>query len=148
MIAFAVYYNATRRIRTTSSTVMRAASLAFACMPKLGCPLCWPVLAAVCSFTGLRFSLLDPMITECIALAVLAVFVSSLKRHRITPHAGVAITSLLTTLLYRVFTMPHWVGYAGFAGILVSVEWSVFARKSLSAGMNNAVAANEDGYCC
>ena len=76
---------------------------------KLGCPLCWPVLAGICNVVGLRFSLLDRTITVFTALCVLALLIPVLRQRRMTPHGGLALVSLLVVLIYRLLAMPPWV---------------------------------------
>ena len=107
--------------------LVRTASIGFAFLPKFGCPLCWPVLAGICNLVGLRFSLLDRTITVFTALCLLALFIPVLRQRRMTPHTGLAIASLLTILIYRLFAMSPWIGYAGGVGMLFTALWSVLA---------------------
>lgn len=110
------------------SALVRAATLVFACIPKVGCPLCWPLLAGACSFLGLPFSLLNPIITACTALALVATVVSVLKRRSSTLRSGLAIASLLAIFVFRVWALTPWVGYAGGAGMLAIAAWGMLER--------------------
>lgn len=107
--------------------LVRAASIGFAFLPKLGCPLCWPVLAGICNLVGLRFSLLDRAITVFTALCVLALLIPVLRQRRMTPHGALTLVSLLVILIYRLLAMPPWVGYAGGMGMLFTALWSLLA---------------------
>ncbi len=108
---------------------LRAGTLALACIPKFGCPLCWPVLTGVCSLLGLPFSLLNPIITACTALALVAVVVSVLTERSPTPRSGLAIASLLAIFVGRVWALPPWVGYAGAAGMLAIASFNMLSRR-------------------
>src|SRR5208283_4569147 len=93
-------------------------SIAFAFLPKLGCPFCWPILAGMCSFLGLPFSLLNPILTASTAVAAVAVVGLMLRDRRVTGHASVMAVSLFAILAFRLGWMSPGVGYLGGAGLL------------------------------
>lgn len=120
-----------------SPALVRAASMVFACIPKFGCPLCWLLLAAACSFLGLPFSLLNPIIAACTAFALVAVVLSVLTERNPTPRSGLAIASL-AIFVARVWALPPWVGYAGGAGMLVTAACGCSAEESTVRERNAA----------
>jgi len=121
-------------------------SIAFAFLPKLGCPFCWPILAGICSFLGLPFSLLNPILTASTASATVAVIGLMLRERRITGHASVMAVSLLAILACRLGWMTPWVVYLGGAGLLGAASWSlVVARRDLLPA--KASLSAESGSC-
>lgn len=118
---------------SVSSAPARAATLIFACIPKFGCPLCWPFLAGACSFLGLPFSLLNPIITACTALALVATVGTVLVKRSATLRSGLAIASLLSIFVCKVWVLPPWVGYAGSAGLLAVAVWGTRERRDLAS---------------
>ena len=121
-------------------------SIAFAFLPKLGCPFCWPILAGICSFLGLPFSLLNPILTASTAAATVAVIGLMLRERRITGHASVMAVSLFAILACRLGWMTPWVVYLGGAGLLGAASWSlVVARRDLLPA--KASLSAESGSC-
>lgn len=100
---------------------LRAATLAFGCMPKLGCPLCWHAIAAVCGLFGLEFSALNPIITGAMVVTAVATLSAALRTGRFTASSTLLFASVFVMLAYRIWDLPVCVGYAGSLGILLSM---------------------------
>src|SRR5271166_2756452 len=78
----------------------------FAFLPKLGCPLCWPVLASVCSFLGLPFWLVNPILTAFTTVAAAATIGWIVRERKITRCSSLMAGALLTILAYRLGGLP------------------------------------------
>lgn len=83
-----------------SPHITRSGVLTIALVPKLGCPLCWPMLAAVSSFLGIRFAILNQALLIINAAALLIVLKLILQR-RCGPACTVASAVLAAALSYR-----------------------------------------------
>jgi hypothetical protein len=101
-------------------------TLCMALVPKIGCPLCWPVLAALCNIVGVRAQVFDFLLT---VITLLALATCSILLAREPGERGptvLAITSLVAVLFYRIFDVPPAFCYVGSFGLLVSFAWSTF----------------------
>jgi hypothetical protein len=108
------------RPRWWSLRTVSSCPLLLALMPKIGCPLCWPVLGALLGAAGLPLSLIDP---ACLWLSTL-LFVAAcvcwlfLPAHRTT--WSLLAGSSLATVVYRVAAPGQGaLVFAASAGIFV-----------------------------
>jgi hypothetical protein len=113
-----------------SGRALGPVSILFAFLPKLGCPLCWPVLASVCSFLGLPFSSLNPILTAFTAITAVVVIGLMVQERKIRGYAGLMAGSLLTILAYRLGGSPPWFGYLGGVGMLGAAAWNFISSPS------------------
>lgn len=99
-----------------------------ACAPKLGCPLCWPALATLCSMLGVPFLYLNRITLAMTLLALAFCLPACLLRRdfRNGPLALVA-ASLVLSALYRCVGLPELFGYAATLGVLSAAVWNIFA---------------------
>lgn len=96
----------------------QASTILLALMPRLGCPLCWPVLAALLGAFGLHVTALNGVLSIIAAAALLFSCIGVVRgsANRLQ-FAGLAIASALM-LGFRVALLPPLAGYAA-AGIVL-----------------------------
>jgi len=110
--------------RTAISTRMPPSSLArrlpvlAACIPKVGCPLCYPALAALCSLCGLPFATLNPLLIGVTLLGIALLLITAVSRHTFSWPSGLLVAGLFTNLGARFWAVPVWFGYVAAALVL------------------------------
>jgi hypothetical protein len=80
--------------------ITRSGLLVMALVPKLGCPLCWPALAALCGLLGVRFVVLDEAFLLMNVLGLLFAF-KLILRQGSGAVAVVSVALLSASLSYR-----------------------------------------------
>ena len=105
-------------------------TLYIALVPKIGCPLCWPVLAAICNIVGVRVQIFNFLLTVITFLALAACSILLVREPSRRGPAVLAIVSLVVVLFYRISDVPPALCYVGSLGLLVSFAWS--ALRSFS----------------
>ena len=105
-------------------------TLCMALVPKIGCPLCWPVLAAVCSLVGVSIQVCNFLLTVITLLALATCSISLVREPSERGPTVLAIASLLLVLFYRVSNAPPALCYLGSFGLLVSFAWGPFRNFS------------------
>ena len=100
------------------SSLARGLPMLAACMPKLGCPLCWPALAALCSLCGLPFTMLNPLLIGITLLAIALLLITAIVRHTFSWPSGILLAGLSASLGARCWTAPVWVAYVATALVL------------------------------
>jgi len=115
-----------------TSKLARALPLLVACMPKLGCPLCWPVLAALCSLLGLPYAALNPVLIGAAVAAIAVLLISACVRQRFRWPSGLLLAGLVATLGTRLWASPAWVGYAAAASVLTAVVAEFLLSRHLA----------------
>lgn len=98
-------------IRKPPSSLAGKLPVLLACVPKLGCPLCWPALAALCSLCGLPFAVLNPLLLGLTLLAIALLLITAAFRHTFSWPSGLLLAGLLTNLGSRSLEAPVWVAY-------------------------------------
>jgi len=121
--------HAANSIHKPSSPIARGLPLLLACVPKLGCPLCWPALAALCSLCGLPFATLNPLLIGVTLLAIALLLFTAVSRHTFGWSSRLLLTGLLANLGARFWAVPVWVGYIAAALVL-----TVFVAEFLLPG--------------
>ncbi len=128
-----------------------SATVCMICVPKLGCPLCWPLLAALCSLMGVPFHYVDSVLLTLTALALGAcVVVVFRRRGRGCAPLLLAVASLLLIAAFRIFDLAPAVDYAGSFGVAVSIVWHAhrkgFLRARTTAASCPVVAAESSCF--
>jgi hypothetical protein len=120
----------------------RSSLLAVVLVPKLGCPLCWPALAALCSFFGVRFAVLDHAFLLLNAAALL--FAAKLALQQQCGLAcRLAIAALSAALVFRLGAgLLMSIGMGAITALLVFTIRR-FARFHTAAPVPGAVSP-----CC
>jgi hypothetical protein len=108
-------------IRKPPSSLARRLPVLLACMPKLGCPLCWPALAALCSFCGLPFAILNPLLIGITLLAIALLLITAVSRHTFSWSSGLLAAGLSANLGARFWTAPAWVAYVATALVFTAL---------------------------
>jgi hypothetical protein len=121
MTTAAAFHRTPIAVPRATSRLARALPLLVACMPKLGCPLCWPALAALCSLFGLPFAALNPALIGIAVAAIAILLISACVRQTFRWPSGLLLAGLVATLGTRLWTSPPWVGYAAAASVLTAV---------------------------
>lgn len=116
----------------TASKLARALPLLLACMPKLGCPLCWPALAALCSLFGLPFAALNPALIGVAVVAIAVLLISACVRQTFRWPSGLLLAGLVATLGTRLWASPAWVSYAAAASVLTAVVAEFLLSRRLA----------------
>jgi hypothetical protein len=118
------------------------------CVPKLGCPLCWPLLAGLCSVLGVPFHYVDAaLLTLALSALVGCLAVIARRRGRGCGPLLLAAASLLLIVMFRAFDLAVPVNYAGSLGLAASTAWYVmraqhkgFTRARTTAATCSVVA--------
>jgi hypothetical protein len=96
-------------------TLPSIGTLVFALMPKFGCPLCWPILAATLGLFGVRVQGLNSIfIAVAAATVTIALILLRRAQHDRTPFILLAISSTLV-LAYRLALVPAIAAYTAAA---------------------------------
>ena len=93
------------------SPFVRVLPALVACIPKLGCPLCWPALAALCSLCGVPCTILNPLLIGVTLLIIALLLITALSRHSFSLSSGLLLTGLIANLGARLWAAPVWIGY-------------------------------------
>jgi hypothetical protein len=104
-----------------------------ACMPKLGCPLCWPALAALCSLCGVPFATLSPLLIGASVLAIALLLISAALRRGFGWASGLLLAGLCVNLGARLWAVPVWVVYVATALVLTGLVAEFFRPGRLAA---------------
>lgn len=110
------------------SRIATGATVAAALIPKFGCPLCAPLLAAGLGLLGLSLNDIGWLLT---ALAAGCVGIAALMLMRDRPNRAPALFALLSAsfmFAYRLFDMPQGARYLAGAGFAVALFWRAWDR--------------------
>ena len=108
--------------------IAASASLAVALIPKFGCPLCAPLLAAILGILGLSLHTIDWLLT---ALAGSFVCIAVLLLIRDRPNwapAALALAAAVVMLFYRLFNLPESMRYASSAAFALALIWRAWIQ--------------------
>lgn len=103
------------------SPFIRVLSALVACVPKLGCPLCWPALAALCSLCGVPCAALNPLLIGVTLLVIALLLITAALRHIFSLSSGLLLIGLIANLGARLWAAPVWVGYVVAALVLAAL---------------------------
>lgn len=110
------------------------ATLAIALLPKFGCPLCAPLLAAILGMLGLSLHAVGWLLTALSAGFVgVAVFLLVRDRRHCAPPI-LAFVAAIVMLTYRLIDLPEsmrYIGSTAFAAALIWRAWSRMRRQHL-----------------
>jgi len=106
------------------------ATIAAALMPKFGCPLCWPLYAAVFGAIGLPLESVNRGLTLMTAALNLSVLIMFLRSREERAPALLAVVSAATVLAFRLFDLPRATCIAGSAGLVIAILWREVSRRS------------------
>ena len=106
--------------------------LAFALLPKLACPACWPAYAGLLGSLGLGFLIetrwLLPLTAIFLVAAVAALADRAKERHGLVPFGlGVVAASLVLFGKFRLESDPA--TYAGVALLVAASIWNTWPRR-------------------
>jgi hypothetical protein len=116
-------------IHKRPSPFVRVLPALVACIPKLGCPLCWPALAALCSLCGVPCAALNPLLIGVTLLVIVLLLITALSRHSFSLSSGLLLVGLIANLGARLWAAPVWIGYV----VAVLVLTALFVEFLLPA---------------
>lgn len=139
---------ASRRSRRWGDALSGGPALAFAFLPKLVCPACWPAYAAAVSALGLTFLLevryLLPLTAGALALAVGTLARKAKQRRGFGP-AMLAFLSAVAIVVGK-FAADSTVLVYGGAGLFVAAfVWNGWPRRTSASQLINNCPACEPG---
>ena len=111
---------ATTSIRKPPPSLARRLPVLAACMPKLGCPLCWPALS-LCSLCGLPFATLNPLLIGITLLAIVSLLITAVSRHVFSWSSRLLLAGLFANLGTRFWVAPVWLGYVASGLVLTAL---------------------------
>jgi hypothetical protein len=120
--------------RAVSRTVPSIGTLMLALLPKFGCPLCWPVLAATLGLFGLPIKSLNNIVIAITALMLTLALILLLRTKDRAPYILLGISSAFA-LAYRLALLPAVAAYilmALVAAFLVFRQIQHFVRYAPS----------------
>ena len=105
--------------------------LLMALLPKIGCPFCWPVMAAVMGFFGMRVESLNGVFLGFAVVVLLAAFVGYVRsKIRRTYFILIAVSSVIV-IAHRLGLVPAAMAYVAGAGVMAYVLWPRIAKACL-----------------
>jgi hypothetical protein len=108
-----------------------------ALMPKFGCPLCWPVLAATLGLFGLHIESLDKIVIGITALMLTLSLILLLRaKNERTPYLLLGISSAFV-LAYRLALVPAAAAYGVTAVVTIFLVLRRVHRSTKFASSNN-----------
>jgi mercuric ion transport protein len=128
-----------------SSLKMTAIPVMFlALLPKVVCPLCWPLYTGVLGTVGLNFinytPYLMPLLTLFLILTITGLIMSA-RVNKQYKQVYLGIISSVFILLGKVFFETNVLVYSGIAGLMISVIWQ---SRIKSSGNRGSCAVCED----
>ena len=131
------------RCATAQHGVAAGGTLVFALMPKFGCPLCAPVLAAALGVVGVPFEAASWILTMCAAACVaMAAYLVARDWPR-SAAAWFALVAALILLIYRLFPLPDSMRYFGTAAFGAALIWRAWARLRLQRSREVSLSGSE-----
>jgi len=107
--------------------------IAFALLPKLACPACWPAYAGLVSSVGLGFLLdtaqLVPLTVAFLVLSVSALAFRARTRRGFGP-SGVGLIAASLTLLGKFVVDSNAVMYVGIGFLIAASAWNGWPRRT------------------
>jgi len=97
--------------------------LFLALLPKIGCPLCWPAMAAMMGFFGMRVESLNGLFLVVAVVVLVAAFVGYVRRKIRRTHFVLIAVSSATVIGYRLGLVPATMAYVAGAGVMAYVLW-------------------------
>ena len=135
---------------TFNVTGLNAAALPaiiFALLPKLFCPICWPLYTGLLGSVGINFinytPYLFPLLTIFLMLVVSGLILGARHNKKYEPVFLGGLSSLLLLIGKFLFEIELFV-YMGITGILLSVIWQSRIRMSGSRGSCSACVKDEE----
>lgn len=105
-----------------------SAAVAVALMPKFGCPICWPLYAAVFGAIGLPLASVNRLLTLMTGLLTISVFLMFVRNPEERAPALLAVASGVMVLASRLFNLPNALCIAGSIGLFIALLWRVIGR--------------------
>jgi len=124
------------------SSLASAPGIAFAFLPKLACPLCWPAYAGLLGLLGLGFLLDDtylfPLTAVFLVLAACALAFRARSRRGYGPFVlGLAASAIVLAGKFA-FNSNAWM-YGGIAALVSASVWNAWPVRSKAAGCSACV---------
>jgi hypothetical protein len=104
-----------------TSTAHGSGVLLLALLPKIGCPLCWPVLAVVMGSFGVRVESLNEVLLAVAVAVLIAATVGYVRRKIRRTHFFLIAISLAMVILYRLGLVSAVMAYVAGAGVMAYV---------------------------
>jgi mercuric ion transport protein len=111
--------------------------IAFASLPKLVCPACWPAYAGLLSSLGLGFLWQqDYLLSLTVAFLLLALGALAFRAHTRRGYGPLALglMAAVAVLAGKFALNSHAVMYAGIAGLLTAALWNAWPARTDGAG--------------
>jgi hypothetical protein len=118
---------------------LRSLGLLVTAIPKFGCPMCWPAIAAIAGACGVQLQTVDRALTV-LSIACVAATLVILTRQR-SCHAAAIFSAALVILLFRLGLLPAWSAYVASA-VLVA---ATVRRRILSSPV---ASGRSYEHCC
>lgn len=133
---------APRRPAGWGSSLAAAPGIAFAFLPKLACPLCWPAYAGLLGSLGLGFLIdetyLFPLTASFLVLAAVALAFRARSRRGYGPFAlGFAASAVVLTGKFAFNSNAAM--YGGIAVLVAASVWNAWPVRNKAAGCTSCV---------
>ena len=119
--------------RTLRQTLFAMPGIGVALLPKLFCPLCWPLYASIVSSVGLGFLIgatyLQP-ITGAFLVVTLAVLCFGAKKRRGYGPFAVGIVTSAAVLIGKFYLESKPLMYGGVGFLAVASVWNALPRRA------------------
>ncbi len=131
------------------STVAVLPAVGIALMPKVLCPLCWPVYAGVLSATGLTFLMEDrwllPISAVFLTLALAALGWRAKTRRGYGPLlVGVAATAVI--LVGKFVLELDSAAYVGIGVLVAASVWNAWPRRAREPACSACISDKKDAF--
>lgn len=118
--------------RTWKQSLLSAPGIGVALLPKLICPLCWPLYAGIVSSIGLGFlvgtTYLLPITSISLALTLVVIGFRAKQRRGYGPLLLGLFASALV-LLGKFYFTPTYATYCGIAVLVIAAFWNAWPRR-------------------
>ena len=133
----------------TSSGLNFAAipAILFALLPKLICPVCWPLYTGLLGSVGINFvnytPYLFPLLTLFLILTLSGLVQGARRKNKYGPVYLGGISSLLI-LLGKFLSITDMLIYIGLTGLIMAVVWQLNIKKTGNFGSCSACNNNDE----
>jgi mercuric ion transport protein len=122
-----------------------APAILFALLPKLICPVCWPLYTGLLGSVGINFinytPYLFPLLTLFLMLTLSGLVLGARRKNKYGPVYLGGVSSLLI-LIGKFLSMTDMLIYFGLTGLIMAVVWQLNIKKSRNS--DSCSACNND----